>query len=157
VVSAAYERDLGATLKISYLNFWTTPSDPWTMNDAQVQAAQFASWWGVNRDTVTRDVAQLLCGHLGGGFGYYYLCNHFSAYAAYGMSGSSGFRRLHLGPRDRPQLRSLHTRTASGRRTLLPARRAARFLCRAQHLDRRGGLLLGADGITPPGGGTIMS
>ncbi|MBI5170155.1 MAG: VCBS repeat-containing protein [Candidatus Eisenbacteria bacterium] len=71
VVSLIYERDLEATLNVSYLNFWSTVSDPYTQSTTGTQLPEFRNWWNSNRSFVPRSLATLLSARpLGGGIAY---------------------------------------------------------------------------------------
>ncbi len=83
VASAIYERDINTTLMVSYLNVWTTATDPYSSTTTSAQLPQFRNFWNANRGTVSRDLAHLLSGRgLGGGIAYLgVLCNLSSGYA----------------------------------------------------------------------------
>lgn len=61
LVSTIYERDLDVTLRVSYLNVWTTPDDPYSTvgpfaND------EFRDYWNANHADVERHAAVLFSG-----------------------------------------------------------------------------------------------
>ena len=69
--SAIYEREINVTLRASYLNLWTTASDPYTATTLDGQLTEFKNYWVANRSGVTRDLAQLVSGRaLGGGIAW---------------------------------------------------------------------------------------
>lgn len=83
VVSLIYERDLEATLNVSYLNFWTTVSDPYTQATTSPQLSEFRNYWTANRGGVSRSLATLLSARpLGGGIAYInQLCSNSLGYS----------------------------------------------------------------------------
>jgi hypothetical protein len=69
--SAIYEREINVALRASYLNLWTTASDPYAATDLNAQLTEFKNYWVANRSGVTRDLAQLVSGRaLGGGIAW---------------------------------------------------------------------------------------
>jgi hypothetical protein len=83
LVSLIYERDLDTAIEVSYLNLWSTPSDPYTQTTTSGQLPEFRDYWNANRGSVSRKLAHLFSGRdLGGGIAYLdVLCNPGSAYA----------------------------------------------------------------------------
>jgi hypothetical protein len=65
------ERDLEATLKLVYLNFWTTVADPYTATTTQNELPEFRSYWLANHGSVPSNLQHLVSGRaLGGGIAY---------------------------------------------------------------------------------------
>jgi hypothetical protein len=88
--TAIYEHDLNTSLRISYLNFWTTASDPYNQGTTAAQLAEFVQYWQANRTDVSRHVAFLASGRsLGGGIaqGIGVLCDRNNAYAVAQLDG----------------------------------------------------------------------
>jgi hypothetical protein len=71
ISSSIYEREINVALEATYLNVWTTVSDPYSATDLNSAITEFRTWWIANRDGVSRSVAQLVSGRaLGGGIAY---------------------------------------------------------------------------------------
>ncbi len=69
--SAIYEREINVTLQASYLNVWTTSSDPYGADELGAQLDEFAAYWQSAHAGVDRDLAQLVSGrNLGGGIAW---------------------------------------------------------------------------------------
>jgi hypothetical protein len=69
--SVIYEREINVALRASYLNLWTTSSDPYGATNLSAQLDEFATYWKNNRSDVTRGLAQLVSGRsLGGGIAW---------------------------------------------------------------------------------------
>ena len=67
------ERDLETTLKLVYLNFWTTSADPYTATTTSAELPEFSSYWvsSGNINTVPSQLQHLVSGRaLGGGIAY---------------------------------------------------------------------------------------
>src|SRR5262249_20903712 len=86
-VNLVYEHDLSATLAIPYLNFWTTPADPYSAATIGSQLNQFAGYWIANEPGVSRAAAFLMSGRpLGGGQSFIGgLCSPTNGYAVAAM------------------------------------------------------------------------
>jgi hypothetical protein len=68
VVSQVYENDVDVSVRINYLNVWTTSADPYNQSSTQTELPEFTSWWNAHHADVSRHVATLLSGrYLGGG------------------------------------------------------------------------------------------
>src|SRR6185436_3174282 len=78
------ERDLEATLKLIYLNFWTTSSDPYTQPTTSLELNEFKSYWLANNGSIPSNLQHLLSGRsLGGGIAF---IDAVCAGNAYGLS-----------------------------------------------------------------------
>jgi hypothetical protein len=65
------ERDLEATLKLVYLNFWTTPADPYTAGTTGAALPEFRSYWLAANGSISSHLQHLISGRaLGGGIAY---------------------------------------------------------------------------------------
>ncbi len=88
-MSAIYERDVGATLRVSHLSLWSEgpESDPWTATSTMAGLNEFMDAWRASHGDVERTVAHFLSGkRTGGGVAYVgVLC---SSYYGYGFTGS---------------------------------------------------------------------
>ena len=93
IVNLIYERDLDVTLEISYLNLWTTDSDPYTQTTTSTELPEFRTYWNANRGGVTRNVAHLFSGRsLGGGIAYVgELCTPTYAYGISSLDASYAY------------------------------------------------------------------
>ena len=80
--SLIYERDLEFTLRISYLNLWTTSNDPYTQPTTGPELTEYQNYWNANRTGVARSIAHLISGRaLGGGIAYIGgVCSNTSGY-----------------------------------------------------------------------------
>jgi hypothetical protein len=67
--SAVYEHDLNVTLRVSYLNIWVTPDDPYSASDIYDALYEFRDWWSANRAGVPRTLAHLVSGRDYGRYG----------------------------------------------------------------------------------------
>ncbi len=69
--SEVFHRDLNVRFQISFLQLWTSASDPWSSGDTSAQLFQFRDYWQANFEWVDRDVAHFLSGRtLGGGIAW---------------------------------------------------------------------------------------
>src|SRR5262249_31727176 len=57
-----YERDLEATLKVVYLNLWTTPDDPYTASTTGGELTEFKSYWLANNGSISSHLKHLISG-----------------------------------------------------------------------------------------------
>jgi hypothetical protein len=91
-VSVIYERDINVQLRISYLNLWTTPADPWGTTTTQEALPEFRDWCNANL-TASRDLAHHVSGrNLGGGIAYLdVLCGSPFGYGVSSVNGQSTF------------------------------------------------------------------
>jgi hypothetical protein len=65
------ERDLETTLKLVYLNFWTTAADPYTAASTNLELPEFRSYWLANNGSISSHLQHLISGRsLGGGIAY---------------------------------------------------------------------------------------
>jgi hypothetical protein len=65
------ERDLETTLKLVYLNFWTTTSDPYTAADTGNELTEFRAYWLANNGAISSHMQHLVSGRaLGGGIAF---------------------------------------------------------------------------------------
>jgi hypothetical protein len=65
------ERDLETTLKLVYLNFWTTTADPYTQPTTQLELDEFRGYWIANNGAISSHLQHLVSGRsLGGGIAY---------------------------------------------------------------------------------------
>jgi len=67
------ERDLETTLKLVYLNFWTTTADPYTASTTSNELTEFKSYWitSGNATTISSHLQHLVSGRaLGGGIAF---------------------------------------------------------------------------------------
>jgi hypothetical protein len=65
------ERDLETTLKLVYLNFWTTSSDPYTATNTSDQLSEFRAYWLAANGSISSHLQHLISGRaLGGGIAY---------------------------------------------------------------------------------------
>lgn len=80
--SLIYERDLEYTLHISYLNLWTTSSDPYNQATTSLELPEFQNYWNANRTGISRSLVHMISGRaLGGGIAYIGVaCNSTSGY-----------------------------------------------------------------------------
>lgn len=91
IVSLLFERDVGASIRLGYLNVWTTSGDPYDQGTTDAQLTQFKDYWNANRGNVVRTIAHLVSGHLTGGRAYIgELCSSVSNGLGYGVSGLTG-------------------------------------------------------------------
>src|SRR5690606_18366856 len=60
--SEVFHRDLNVRFQISFLQLWTSASDPWSSGDTSAQLFQFRDYWQANFEWVDRDVAHFLSG-----------------------------------------------------------------------------------------------
>jgi hypothetical protein len=89
--SMVYENDLNVTMRISYLNFWSTVSDPYTQGNTDAQLTEFLNYWQANRTDVSRNVAFMVSGRfLGGGQarGIGVMCNRDVSYCVAQLDGT---------------------------------------------------------------------
>jgi hypothetical protein len=86
-VNLIYERDLEATLNVTYLNLWTTASDPYSASTTGSQLTQMQGYWATNNGAIQRSAAFLMSGRpLGGGIALIgSLCNTPSAFGLAAM------------------------------------------------------------------------
>lgn len=88
-MSAIYERDVGAVLRVSHLSLWPdgSGSDPWNATSTMNGLNEFMADWRANHGDVSRTVAHFLSGkRTGGGVAYVgVLC---SSWYGYGFTGS---------------------------------------------------------------------
>jgi hypothetical protein len=89
-VSSIYQNEIGTSLQVSYLRFWSNgaSSDPWTATSGTSAALdELQAYWKANMSSVSRTITHMLSGKsLGGGIAYLgVLCN--SSYG-YGVSAS---------------------------------------------------------------------
>ena len=91
VVSTVYERDINVDLRISYLNVWTTPADPYVATTREAGLNEFKDYWNANRTGVVRHTAHMLAGRaLNGGVGYIgVLCDPTMGYGLSSIIGGS--------------------------------------------------------------------
>src|SRR5262249_15374397 len=65
------ERDLETTLKLVYLNFWTTTADPYTQSTTSNELDEFRSYWLANNGAISSHLQHLVSGRaLGGGIAF---------------------------------------------------------------------------------------
>jgi hypothetical protein len=70
-VNLIYERDIEATLKLVYLNFWTTSGDPYTQSTTGAELSEFKSYWLAANGSIVSNYQHLLSGRgLGGGIAF---------------------------------------------------------------------------------------
>jgi hypothetical protein len=93
-VSAIYQRDVNARIRISTLTIWTTP-DPFTGSSSSSQLAAYLNWCNANRTGVSRDLAHLFANANVtnyGGIAYVgVLCNLGFGYGVSNIYGSASF------------------------------------------------------------------
>src|SRR5262249_6658824 len=66
-----YERDLETTLKVVYLNFWTTADDPYTQSTTDGELNEFKAYWLAHNGNISSHLKHLISGRgLGGGIAY---------------------------------------------------------------------------------------
>ena len=66
-----YERDLETTLKVVYLNLWTTPDDPYTQPTTSGELTEFRNYWLANNGSISSHLRHLISGRgLGGGIAF---------------------------------------------------------------------------------------
>src|SRR5205823_3111931 len=77
------------SIRISYLNLWTTPADPYTKSTTGDELPEFQNYFESNHADVPRNVAHLLSGrYLGGGISFLQtLCNRPQAYGVSQVDG----------------------------------------------------------------------
>src|SRR5262245_45853223 len=65
------ERDVECTLKLVFLNFWTTTADPYTAANTQAQLSEFRAYWLANNGAISSHLQHLISGRsLGGGIAF---------------------------------------------------------------------------------------
>ena len=65
------ERDLETTLKLVYLNFWTTAADPYTAGNTGDELNEFRAYWIAVNGAISSHLQHLISGRaLGGGIAY---------------------------------------------------------------------------------------
>src|SRR6185503_14702710 len=65
------ERDLETTLKLVYLNFWTTSPDPYNAATTGDELNEFRAYWLANNGSISSHLQHLVSGRgLGGGIAY---------------------------------------------------------------------------------------
>ncbi len=70
-VNLIYERDVEATLKLVYLNFWTVAADPYVAGNTNGALTELQDYWQANMGGVLRDLTHLISGRsLGGGIAF---------------------------------------------------------------------------------------
>ena len=85
--SSIYEAEIGTSLKISYLRFWSTSADPWsTTTSCSTMLSEFRTYWNTNQTAIDRTTAHFLSGkNTGCGIAYVgALCNKSYGYGASG-------------------------------------------------------------------------
>jgi hypothetical protein len=89
VVSAIYQTDINTSIRLSYLNVWTTSADPYSAANTETQLPQFQNYFENGHPEVPRHLAHLLSGRsLGGGIAYLsVLCERPRAYAVSQVDG----------------------------------------------------------------------
>jgi len=65
------ERDIEATLKLVYLNLWTTAADPYNATTTQTELNEFRGYWLANNGSIVSHLQHLVSGRpLGGGIAF---------------------------------------------------------------------------------------
>src|SRR5262249_39823561 len=99
IISSTYERDVNVQISITYLNVWTTSSDPYNGTTVDTRLPEFQNYWQANRTSVVRDVALLASNGgsgMGGSGGVSYLNGLIRPGLAYGASFFEGTSALSL-------------------------------------------------------------
>jgi hypothetical protein len=89
VVSSIYESEVNVSIRVSYLNVWTTSSDPYSAANTSSELPEFQNYWQTAHGDVSRHIAHLLSGRsLGGGIAWLeVLCNRPMGYAVSQVDG----------------------------------------------------------------------
>jgi hypothetical protein len=66
-MSLVYEAEVGTSIRIPYLRFWTTAADPWTESASICTLFQFSKHWNDTQDAVSRTIAHMVSGKPSGG------------------------------------------------------------------------------------------
>lgn len=61
-MSLVYETEVGTSIRIPYLRFWTTAADPWTESSSSCTLFQFSKHWNDNQAGVSRTIAHMVSG-----------------------------------------------------------------------------------------------
>ena len=70
-VSAIYERDINVTLRLSYVNIWTTTSDPYDSTTTSATLTEVQNYWYNNKGGIARTLVHHISGRpLGGGIAW---------------------------------------------------------------------------------------
>ena len=70
-VNLVYERDVEATLRYTYVNLWTTATDPYNAINTSDQLSEFRAYWIANNGGIPALVRHMISGRaLGGGIAY---------------------------------------------------------------------------------------
>ena len=156
-VATIYERDLDVTIRLSYLNVWTTPDDPY---GAAGPAAldEFRNYWETNHTDVPRHLAHMFSGR---DLGFGGIANRNTLCTSYGYALTTTYSPVvfTLAHELGHNFGSYHTQSCAWQSLGLAPPGALLDSCVTAegigHTDPN--CYAGPVGIVPVGGGTIMS